>query len=542
MGCASSKVELAPNEKTLDELQKVLAQMPADARAKVQAALNSSSPHLRTSLPQPMKDVQADSSKTCVQRVQEGLDAIAQREIDLNACMEILKERALKQAADQDAKIAGGAARRPLEGVPLLIKGNVDVAGTLTTNAMEGLAGWKPETTAPVVQKLIDAGAIPIAKTTLPEAAFGMWGWSKLHGLTRNPFNPKYTCGGSSMGTAVGLAAGYAPIGIGSDTEGSMRGQAEYAGVVGIRPSLGRYPDAGVIPCNIARDTAGVMACTVADVAALDAIVMGAPISDYVPATLSGIKVAMPKDWAALAEKAPGSKKALELAAAAFESAGATVNRGVPDFKPLLTPPVPAEESLYNKCSFRSEGLEDYIKSHPNMNRTMDGVLAKSFYPAVKKFFESPVMVGGGVPMINMLEKKGMDEYGQVKEKFDRECTAMVEQFSKYLDDAGADVILTPCTSGPPAACMTSAEHGDPSTFGPLIMGSKAKYAPLQGLNGLPIPSIALPTPAKHENPELGGGPMPAGVLLCAKSNEDKKLIEVAMALEAALAAASAKK
>ena len=219
MGCASSKVELAPNEKTLDELQKVLAQMPADARAKVQAALNSSSPHLRTSLPQPMKDVQADSSKTCVQRVQEGLDAIAQREIDLNACMEILKERALKQAADQDAKIAGGAARRPLEGVPLLIKGNVDVAGTLTTNAMEGLAGWKPETTAPVVQKLIDAGAIPIAKTTLPEAAFGMWGWSKLHGLTRNPFNPKYTCGGSSMGTAVGLAAGYAPIGIGSDED-----------------------------------------------------------------------------------------------------------------------------------------------------------------------------------------------------------------------------------------------------------------------------------------------------------------------------------
>jgi len=292
----------ASTSKLTQETQDALKTLPESAQSEIMA-LAQASPNLRTSLPQPMKEIAADTSKTCVQRVQESLDAIEQREGDLNACIEILKKSALEQAAEADAKISSGAARRPLEGVPLLVKGNIDVKGTLSTAAMEGFAGWKPETTAPIAQKLIDAGAIPIAKTTLPEAAFGMWGWSKLHGLTKNPFNPKHTAGGSSTGSAVGLAAGYAPIAIGSDTEGSMRGPAEFAGVVGLRPTMGRYPDAGIVPCNIQRDTAGMMACTAADVAALDAVVMGAPISDYTPATLSNIKVAVPKDWAALGEK-----------------------------------------------------------------------------------------------------------------------------------------------------------------------------------------------------------------------------------------------
>jgi Asp-tRNA(Asn)/Glu-tRNA(Gln) amidotransferase A subunit family amidase len=86
-------------------------------------------------------------------------------------CIEVLKDKALKMAAEADEKIAAGGARRPLEGVPILVKGNIDVAGTLSTAAMPGLKDWRPEKTAPVVAKLMEAGAIPIAKTTLPEAA-----------------------------------------------------------------------------------------------------------------------------------------------------------------------------------------------------------------------------------------------------------------------------------------------------------------------------------------------------------------------------------
>jgi len=492
---------------------------------------------LRSGLPQSMGSIQADTSKTCVQRVQEALDVIAQREGDLNACIEILKSSALQQAAEADEKLAGGAARRPLEGVPLLVKGNVDVQGTLSTAAMEGFAGWRPSTTAPVVQKLIDAGAIVVAKTTLPEAAFGMWSWSKLHGLTKNPFNSRYTAGGSSMGSSVGLAAGYAPIAIGSDTEGSMRGPAEYAGIVGLRPTMGRYSNDGIIPCNIARDTAGMMACTAADVAMLDAIATGGQIGDYQPPALSSVKVAYPADWAAMG-KAPGTQKALALAVAAFEGGGATVKKEVGDFKPLLTPPVPPDDSLYEAVSFRSEALESYIKSHENIGTTLGEVIDKSFYPSVKRFFAAPIQLGKGA-MINMREKQGTEEYGQLKVRYDKEVAAMAEQFTKYLDNADVDVILTPCTVGLPSAVKTAAEYHDPTSFGPLIMASLGNFLPLYGLNGVPIPSITLPTAARHENPELGGGPMPAGVLLWARPKDDKKLVEVAMALEAALAAAA---
>lgn len=359
-----------------------------------------------------------------------------------------------------------------------------------------------------------------------------------MHGLTRNPFNSKYTAGGSSTGSAVGLAAGYAPIALGSDTEGSMRGPSEYAGVAGLRPTLGRYSDAGVVPCNIARDTAGVMASTVADVAALDAIVMGAAISEYKAATLGEVKVAVPKDWMALAEKSPGTTKALELAIEAFLGGGATVKKEVPDFKPLLAPPAGTspEDSVYEKLSFRSEGLDAYIASHPNIGRTTDEVVGKSFYPNVARFFNAPILPTGA-PMTNMKEKKGTDEYKELKEKYDKEVAAMAEAFAKYMDDAGVDVILSPCTTGPPSPALTSAEYSDPTTFGPLIVGSIGKYAPIFGLNGVAIPSITIPTAARHENPELGGGPMPAGILLWGKPKEDKKLIEVAMALEKALAA-----
>ena len=83
---------------------------------------------------------------------------------------------------------------------------------------------------------------------------------------------------------------------------------------------------------------------------------------------------------------------------------------------------MPADDALYDQLSFRSEGLEDYIKSHPNIGRTLDEVIDKSFYPNVKTFFKSPVRPGKG-PMTSMLEKKGTDEYATLKAKFDDEVT-----------------------------------------------------------------------------------------------------------------------
>ena len=108
----------------------------------------------------------ASASSTAVSVVQASLDKMKAQDGELNAIVEQLDESALKLAAESDAREAG--ARRPLEGVPFLVKANIDLAGTLTTNAMPAMKDFRPTKTATVVTKLLEAGAIPVAKTTLP--------------------------------------------------------------------------------------------------------------------------------------------------------------------------------------------------------------------------------------------------------------------------------------------------------------------------------------------------------------------------------------
>jgi Asp-tRNA(Asn)/Glu-tRNA(Gln) amidotransferase A subunit family amidase len=206
---------------------------------------------------------------------------------------------------------------------------------------------------------------------------FGMWGWSSLHGLTKNAHNAGYTSGGSSTGTAVGIAAGFARAGLGSDTEGSLRGPADFAGIVGMRVTMGRYSSEGVVPCNIKHDTAGPMASTVADLAVLDAVIMGAAPSDYTPADLKGLTVAFPPDFSSK-DLAPGNAKAIALAKEALKKAGATVKEDAADFGPLCV--APEGGSICTELSFRQEGFEEYLRSHPNCTLKTEEVMEQSFY------------------------------------------------------------------------------------------------------------------------------------------------------------------
>ena len=103
-----------------------------------------------------------EAPKTCVAQVREALDRIEALNGDINACVEVLSERSLEQARVADQQLEDGRTRRPLEGVPIVVKVNIDVAGSLSTASMPGFADWRPETTAPVVTKLIEAGAIVV--------------------------------------------------------------------------------------------------------------------------------------------------------------------------------------------------------------------------------------------------------------------------------------------------------------------------------------------------------------------------------------------
>jgi amidase len=177
--------------------------------------------------------------------VQAHLDRIVRVNGAVNAVTWVLADSALVAADRLDRARAGGAPLGPLAGVPVTVKENHDLAGTPTTLGVRALAGQLADQDAPAVAQLRAAGAIPIARTNLPDLMLRWHTDSSLHGATRNPWDPARTPGGSSGGDAVAVATGMAPLGLGSDLGGSLRVPALSCGVAALRPTPGRVPFAG---------------------------------------------------------------------------------------------------------------------------------------------------------------------------------------------------------------------------------------------------------------------------------------------------------
>ncbi len=180
----------------------------------------------------------------------------------------------VSQAAARKAAAALGPfdPARPLWGVPFAVKDNIDVAGLPTTAACPGFA-YRPEKTAPAVQRLLAAGAILIGKTNLDQFATGLVGLRTPYPAPRNPFDPAIIPGGSSSGSAVAVAQGIVPFTLGTDTAGSGRVPAGLNGIVGLKPSLGAVSTSGVVPACRTLDTLSVFAHTVDDADAVFAAI-----------------------------------------------------------------------------------------------------------------------------------------------------------------------------------------------------------------------------------------------------------------------------
>ncbi|TMD03194.1 MAG: amidase [Chloroflexi bacterium] len=165
----------------------------------------------------------------------------------LNAITRLLGEEALAAADSADKKVASGEATGPLHGVPITVKENIDVAGSPTSHGVTALADADPGLDAPQVANLREAGAIPMARTNLPDFALRWHTDNALHGATRNPWDATRTPGGSSGGEAVALATGMTPLGLGNDLGGSLRWPSQCNGTAALRPTLGRVPRATMI-------------------------------------------------------------------------------------------------------------------------------------------------------------------------------------------------------------------------------------------------------------------------------------------------------
>ena len=179
--------------------------------------------------------------------VEAHLARIAVANPAVNAIVTVLADSALIAADAADAAVAAGGALGPLHGVPFTVKANVDLVGCPTTHGVPAFAQAFPDQDAPVVERMKAAGAIPIGRTNMPDMGLRVHTDSALYGLTRNPFDPGRTTGGSSGGEGAALATGMSPIGLGNDIGGSLRNPAFACGIASLKPGLGRIPWASAI-------------------------------------------------------------------------------------------------------------------------------------------------------------------------------------------------------------------------------------------------------------------------------------------------------
>jgi allophanate hydrolase len=274
----------------------------------------------------------------------------------------------LAAAALIDRRVAAGEVL-PLAGAPFAVKDNIDVAGLPTTAACSAFA-YVPDATAPVVERLLAAGAVLIGKTNLDQFATGLVGSRSPYGACASVYNRDYISGGSSSGSAVAVAAGLVAFALGTDTAGSGRVPAALNHLVGLKPTKGRWSTRGVVPACRSLDCVTVFASNVADASSVDTVVAGfdgedpfsrrSPLSQpaLVPASFRfGIPREDQLEWF-------GDAAAARLFSAAVGRLTAMGGEAVAfDLEPLLA----AAELLYQGpwVAERTAAVEDLLKERP---------------------------------------------------------------------------------------------------------------------------------------------------------------------------------
>ncbi|WP_372503002.1 amidase family protein [Streptomyces rhizoryzae] len=409
---------------------------------------------------------------------------------------------ALRQAAASDARHRRGAARGPLDGIPVLLKDNVDTRGLSSTAGSLALAGSPPETDAALVTRLRAAGAVVLGKTNLSEwanfrADKPTSGWSAVGGQTRNPYVLDRNPCGSSSGSAAALAASLAQVAIGTETDGSVVCPAGMNGVVGLKPSLGLVSGAGVVPISAEQDTAGPMARTVVDTALTLAVLSGTAPSPAGPGGLRGKRIGL---WR-LPSLGPRVDALMSRTAAALRTAGAEVVEVVPPYQDRI-----AELEYPALLSEFHRDLDRYLATRSGP-RDLAGLIAfNRAHPAERTCFAG-----------QELFEKALAAPPTTDPRYRAGRAELTELARRSIDETLAahrlDALAAPTN---PPAWPTDCARGDNDIIPSSTPAAVAGY-----------PSLSVPAGALDE--------LPVGLLLTAGDRQDARLLALGAAVERTL-------
>jgi aspartyl-tRNA(Asn)/glutamyl-tRNA(Gln) amidotransferase subunit A len=281
-----------------------------------------------------------DKNLSPVEYITALLARIERHDPKLNAFIALMPERALAAARAAEAEITAGRWRGPFHGMPYALKDIIDVEGIATTAHSRVLADNGAGTHAAVTTRLEAAGGVLLGKLSTHEFAIGGPSFDLPWPPARNPWNRDHFCGGSSSGSGAGLAAGFFPAALGSDTGGSIRNPASMCGITGMKPTYGRVSRRGVMPLAFSLDHVGPMTRTVRDNAMMLQVIAGhdpadpasadEPVPDYgamLGQHITGLRIGVIRHFYTTDVVGdPEQVAALDAAARLFGEAGATVS------------------------------------------------------------------------------------------------------------------------------------------------------------------------------------------------------------------------
>lgn len=456
------------------------------------------------------------SSRVAGDAVRAFLDRIERHDHELNAFITVTASKAREMADAVDETVRAGADPGPLAGVPLAIKDLLCTRGVRTTCGSRILGHWRPPYDATAVARALGAGAVLIGKTNLDEFGMGSSTEHSAFGPTRNPHDPTRVPGGSSGGSAAAVAAGFAPMALGSDTGGSVRQPAALCGIVGVKPTYGLVSRYGLVAYASSLDQVGCFARDVRDAALLFDVITGHdpadstslsgptdPVSPRLGDGVEGLRVGV-IDELMVEGVSLEVREAIEASGRALEAAGASVDRvsipalsyGLSAYYLIATAEASSNLARFDGVRFglRVPGLD--------VEQMMTNTRTIGLGPEVKR----RIMLG-----TYALSSGYYDEYyGKAQRVRTLICRAFDAVYTTY------DVLV--CPTSPTTAFTLGSKLDDPLTM--YLSDVCTVPSNLAGHPGMSVPF------------GCGAGDLPIGVQILAPALGESVMFRVASTLE----------